>query len=385
MRPRARWLVPTIGLLLVAAALAVSSAGGHLVRAEFAPQHGTTFDFSRPPCAPASGTPTGDGELVVRYLGAGGLYVEWDGQAVLFSPFFSNPSLARVLGGPWRPDLPAIEEGLRDLPLQRVRAIFVGHAHYDHFAEIPWVAPRTARDAPIYVNRSGTRMLAAYPELAARAVSLEDLPGGWAQLASPDGQRLPWRFRALPSAHAPHVDHYLWARGEVAQAWREPWTARPLRDFVAGQVFAFVLDLVAPESGRVRFRLYFGDAAAPAGRGYPPPEVDGGDGHPFDLAVLCVPNYHLVAGYPEGILERLRPRHVVAVHYEDFFRSRSRPLRFVPLLSDGRFDRFLVRVRDGVARGGQPTRGPLEPVCGPSSSASTVPLPGEWLRFAVLQ
>jgi glyoxylase-like metal-dependent hydrolase (beta-lactamase superfamily II) len=384
MRPRARWLVPTIGLLLVAAGMGACATGGHLVRAEFAAQHAATFDFSRPPCPPAAAGPARADEVVLRYLGTGGLYVEWRGEAVLFAPFFSNPSLVRVLAGGWQPDPAAIEDGLRGLPLERVRAVFVGHTHYDHFAELPWFAPRTAPGAPIYVNRSGTRMLAAYPELAARAVSLDSLAAGWVELPAADGGPRLWRFRALPSAHAPHVDHYLWGRGEVEAPWREPWTERPLRHFVAGGIFAFVVDLLAPETGETAFRLYFGDAAAPAGQGYPPAEVDG-DGHAFDLAALCVPNYYLVTGYPEGILERLRPSHVLAVHYEDFFRSRSRPLRFVPYLSDGRVERFLGRVRDGVARGGQATRGPVGRVCGPSSAASTMPLPGEWLRFAVLE
>lgn len=382
-------------LLLVAAPLGaaaaavscVSCSGGHLVRAEFAAQHGADFDFSRPPCVPAPPPPApAAGEAVVRYLGAGGLLAEWQGEAVLFGPHFSNPPLGRVLAGRWRPDEPAIAAGLSTLPLERVRAILVGHTHYDHFAEIPWVAPRTAPGAPIYVNRSGKLMLAAYPELEARARPLEEIAaaGAWVTPADERGRPLPFRFRALPSAHAPHLDHYSWARGEVRAPWREPWTEHAIRDFRAGRTFAFALDLLAPGSGEPRFRLYYGDAAAPAGQGYPPAEVDA-DGRAFDLAALCVPNYHLVEGYPQGILGRLRPRHVLAVHFEDFFRPRSRPLRFVALLTDARVDGFLRRVRGALEEGGQALRPPLPPVCGPASDGWTMPLPGEALRFTVLQ
>jgi hypothetical protein len=227
-------------------------------------------------------------------------------------------------------------------------------------------------------------MLAPYPDLRARAVTLEDAAGSWLQPADSSGTPLPLRLRALPSAHAPHVDHYLWARGEVETPWTAPWSGRPLSDFVTGQPFAMVLELLDPDTHRVRFRLYYGDAAAPAGQGYPPPEVDG-DGHGWDLAILCVPNYGLVDAFPEGIVGRLRPRHVLAVHYEDFFRGRSRPLRFVPPLGDGRLDRFLRRLRDALAAGGQTPRAPLGTVCGPSLPGFTMPLPGEQLRFAVLQ
>ncbi len=101
----------------------------------------------------------------------------------------------------------------------------------------------------------------------------------------------------------------------------------------------------------------------------------------FDLAVLCVASHQFVRDAPEWLLERVRPAHVLVGHWEDFFRARSEPLRFVPLLSDGKADAYLERVRTTLGSTGQAVHGPLDPVCGPSEAGFTWPMPGDWLRF----
>jgi hypothetical protein len=99
----------------------------------------------------------------------------------------------------------------------------------------------------------------------------------------------------------------------------------------------------------------------------------------YDLAVLCMASFRYVKNHPGGILGNLHPRHVLVTHYEDFFRDPQKPLRFVPLLTDRLANEFLGRVRTALA--GTQTAGPVDSVCGPSSIAATMPLPGEWLRF----
>jgi hypothetical protein len=92
-------------------------------------------------------------------------------------------------------------------------------------------------------------------------------------------------------------------------------------------------------------------------------------------------SYIFAPGAPGALLDRLRPRHVLIAHYEDFFRSRDKPLRFVAPLTDARVDRYFRELRDAFGRGGQPTRGPRRPPCGPSAAGWTLALPGESLSF----
>lgn len=378
-RPDRRHPIILTALLALLALVAVAGSGcGHVIRGEFAPNHyGREFDFRRPGCRAAQRPAVKEGEDVfVRYLGAGGLYLEWQGNALLTAPFFSNPGRLRALGGRLGSNRVRIDGGLKGMDLRDVRAILVGHSHYDHLADVPDVAERFCPKAKIFVNRAGAHMLAALDPLQGRVVSLEDpRTDDWIPLRDDQGRELPIRFRAVETSHAPMFWHLPWSPGEVEKAWTGGWDRRRLRQLRAGRSFAFVIDLMSPITREVRFRLYYQDAASPEGIGNP----DLGDGRPYDLAVLCMASFQYVKNHPGGILHDLQPRHVLVTHYEDFFRDPRKPLRFVPLLTNRAANEFLGRVRTSLQR--VERVGPADAVCGPSSLDATMPLPGEWLRF----
>jgi hypothetical protein len=373
-----------VALLLVLGGLAWWAAGtacGHVVRHEFAPNHAGDFDLERPPCGPGPAPAPRPGTVNLRYLGASGLYVGWQGHGILLGPFFSIANLPRVVAGRLEWDREAIRRGLADLPVDGVVAVLAGHSHYDHLLDLPIVAREHAPRARLWVNRSGARMLAAFPELGPRVATFEEHEGRWTPI-DPRRPEVPIRILPLPSRHTPHVDSWVWAGGEVAEEWRgSSWEERRLAEMKSGRVYALVLDLLEPGSGRVAFRIYYQDAATGRGVGEPPAARP--DEPPYDLAVLCMASYMFAPGAPGALLDGLRPRHVVVTHYEDFFRPRERPLRFVVPLSDSRVDRYFRAVRDALERGGQERRGPQPPpACGPSTDGWTLPLPGEWLTFS---
>lgn len=353
---------------------------GHVIAPELAPNW-QGFDFRQPPCPLSARPKPAPDDATIRYLGAGGLYVEWQGNALLMAPFFSNPGLLRVQFGRLSSDAEALRRGLDGMDLTRVRAIAVGHSHYDHLADLPAVAEHYAPSARIYVNQAGFNALAPLRPLSGRMVSLESPEGeGWISLRDVDANPLPIRFRKVLSAHAPQLPHYHFARGEVAEPWTGEWATRRTRHLKAGTTYAFVVDLLAPDLKEVRFRLYYQDSANPLGKGFPP-QFEGDDDHCYDLAVLCMASYQFVKQHPESILGRLRPHHVLVTHFEDFFRGAGKPFRFVFPLSNRAANRFLRRTRDAL-RDTEP-RGPEGPVCGAGAPGWTMPMPGEWLRFRV--
>ena len=132
------------------------------------------------------------------------------------------------------------------------------------------------------------------------------------------------------------------------------------------------------EDGGVRFRLFYQDSASHEPTGLPAREVL--CERRVDLASLCMASHHLAKGFPGYLLEELRPRHVLATHYEDFFRRSDRPTRFVSVLSRSKAEDFLR----ALATAGPPTspRPAENRLCGPSTDAWTMALPGEWLRFS---
>jgi hypothetical protein len=328
--------------------LALTCAGcGHVIRGEFAPNHpGKTYDFAKQRCDRQRPGGAGPEEVFVRYLGAGGLYLEWRGTPILFGPFFSNPSFPRAYFGRLAADRVRIEGGLKGMDLASVRAIFAGHAHYDHLADVPFIVENLSPQARIYVNQTGVNMLSG-------VASVKD--------------------KLHPLVNEQEVN---WARGEVNEPWKEDWTRRRFRQLKGGTAFAFVIDLL-DDLGAVRYRIYYQDSASPEGEGYPAlPEADA---HGYDLALLCMASFKYVKNHPGGILDRLQPRHVMVTHYENFSRGPDKSLQFVTLLTNSAANRFLGKVRTSVSE--SDAQGPTAGVCGPSSRVSTMPLPGEWLRF----
>jgi hypothetical protein len=355
-----RALLLSLGAVLLAGC-------GHVIRhaPNFANQ---PFDFQHPPVCQQKSIGD-DGMVAIRYLGAGGLAIRWQGQVLLMAPFFSNYGFPRVPFGSLKPDRDAIAKGMKPLGSAPIGAILAGHSHYDHLGDLPLVAREHAQDARIYVNDSGLKLL--NHTLGARLESLEEHLDQPVPLRDARGNPLPFRVIPVATEHAPHFFRYHWAGGPVRRFWTGDWDDLRLWHMRAGTPLAFIIDLM--EGGQTRYRIYYQDAASGKGYGAPPSLPDP---HPFDLAVLCMPGHHLVEDAPEWLLRRLTPRHVLAIHYENFFEKG--PKRFVPMLTDWRANNYLGCIDEVL---GPKASGPEPPVCGPSGPKWTMPLPGEEIRF----
>lgn len=253
--------------------------------------------------------------LQVQFLGAGGIFLQAADQALLGDPFFSNPPLSRWLFGrelPVRTDL--IDAHLP--PLQAVKGILVGHGHFDHALDIPYVAGKLPDTVKIYGSESIPNLLAAQLP-AQRLVDLSpqmasaDQPGEWVYLTP--------QLRVLPilSEHSPHLGAMVLASEHITQPRLTP--PYSMFDWQAGTSLSYVIDFLANAGDQaVQFRVFYQSSSSSAPVGFPPQWVLE-QGIPFDLAILCAANYDHVEHYPEGILQRLQPRHVMLIHWERFW------------------------------------------------------------------
>ena len=222
-------------------------------------------------------------------------------------------------------------------------------------------------------------MLRAFPELRDRLVELETMESDWVRLTDDAGAPLPIRIRALRSDHAPQLRFFRYATGEVDEPWQS-WKPQRLAAMKEGRPYAFLIDLLDEDGESVRFRIHYQDAASVAPAGIPSAEIL--DEREVDLAVLCLPGAWLAKGYPERLLRETGARHALVTHYEDFFRPRNEPVKFVRTLTDRRANRFVAAVGAIVEASTAGAAGPAECGCGPCGAAWSMPLIGEWLRFA---
>lgn len=316
-------------------------------------------------------------DVQVRYLGAAGVLIKRGDDALLTAPFFSNPSIPRVLFGLPIEALPEEIDrflGPKDkADLAAVTAVLVAHAHYDHLMDVPYIKKEHLPNAKIYGSDTMKNTLAAFPALVGTddAVSVEKVAWSVSDPEFPEkapewqkaGPRL--RFLALKSEHAPVIFGLKFFEGSYNAPLRErPTTAY---GWLEGQTLAYLIDFMSADGKTVEFRVHFQDAASTAPYGFPPlfrgrPQ----DEKRVDMAIVCMPGYTQVGHYPEKIIERLNPRFVVITHWENFFArlpDDARDLRVVPATDA---ERFIARLKAVL----------------PRDASFKLPARGAWMRFA---
>lgn len=283
-------------------------------------------------------------QVRVEYLGVSGFTIAYRGRVLLTAPLFSNPNFddSKPHWMHWLWHSPNIhsDSSLVDRLLPQTAdsasMIVVGHGHYDHLLDVPYVARAHARTATIYGSPTVRHMLMGDSTLRAngrRVVAIEksdvgtfERPGRW--WYSPDST---FRIMALEANHAPtiripgfrmtfangFVDHDLDALPKSAEDWK------------LGEVYTYLIDVLDHATARPRLRIYYQDAPNSAPKGFPPASVLAE--RPVDLAILCVAtarNTRPVS--PDSLLNLLRPKWVIASHWESFFRPQTYPLMLNP-------------------------------------------------------
>ena len=320
--------------------------------------------------------PDSDRVIEVTYLGVSGLMIEHRGHVLLTAPFFSDlrlglvrPKFSRFFRQSPRiwPDTQAIEQ-LLPKSADRAAVILVGHGHYDHLLDVPYIATHRATGALIYGGPTVRHILMGDPTLRRdgghRLMAIDAEHAGTAERAGTWIYTTDSAFRFMPlwGGHAPTF-HLLWesytfASGKVLSDMDSLPHAPP--DWKLGEPYAFLIDVLEPRTTRTVFRLYFEDAPSAPPLGFPPIAVIKERG--VDLAVLCAATSSNVPQTPDSLLKVLRPAQVIITHWESIFRSQTLP----PEVSRGlHLDSFLESLKRT-----------LDP-----SVAWAIPLPQTVMRF----
>ncbi len=296
---------------------------------------------SRPHAVGCDPADCGDPEHVISmtYLGVSGLLIEYQGHVLLTAPFFSNPDLGMVMPRLTRllrstpriaADTLAIEK-LLPRTADRAMAILVGHGHYDHLMDVPYIATRRATTSRIYGSPSVRHMLMGDSALRSnggqRVVAIPV-----AAAARPE-QRGVWyytedsafRFMAIIAGHAPTYREwkrsYTFTAGSVdVDLDSLPHTAA---EWKLGEPYAYLIDVLSSGTRKPVFRIYFQDAPSEPPLGFPPADVLAE--RAIDVAVLCAATSSNVSNTPDSLLAVLKPSQVIVGHWEDFFRSQTLP------------------------------------------------------------
>lgn len=278
--------------------------------------------------------------LSIQYLGVGGHLFRFGDHALLTAPSITNPHFLAL--GPFMPI--STDEELVDtlLPdVSDVETILVGHAHYDHLMDIPYIMQSKAKDAHIYGSVTMSHSIAPSIESSRRhslndSMAVLEKPGTWHY-----NNDRSIRFMAIKSTHAPHFMGINFMTGTYEEDLTElPWHAFAWKE---GQTLSYLIDFLSQneqDNEQILHRVYYQDAASQEPLGLIP-QLAESDKKRIDIAIITPASFTQVDNYPESIMASTQAKHFILGHWEDFFDNQDqKEQRFVRAISP---DDFFVR------------------------------------------
>lgn len=259
---------------------------------------------------PDAGFPDAD-TLQVRWLGTAGFEVRTAETALLIDPYLSRLDLASLLRHPARPDPARVTPYLRPAD-----AILIGHSHFDHLLDAPFIARRLG--CPLYGSRDSLRVARAE---GTDESLLREIKGG---------DRLEIGDLVVEVVESRHSG--LFTQWLVGGPMPDP-VRLPMRflSYKCGPVFNFRI--------RWRDRLVYHIGSAEV----LPEPLEGGP--PVDVVLACINGWKSDPGVFQRMARLLRPRVVVPMHHDDFFRPFEAGLRIGPIVHEAQ---ALERIRKDV-------------------------------------
>jgi L-ascorbate metabolism protein UlaG (beta-lactamase superfamily) len=100
----------------------------------------------------AADGPPKDGAVKVTYFGTTTLLFDDGETQILIDGFFTRPRMLRVAAGKIQTDPTIVDAVLKRAKVDRLKAVFVAHSHYDHALDVAYVCKAT--DATLYGSPS---------------------------------------------------------------------------------------------------------------------------------------------------------------------------------------------------------------------------------------
>ena len=246
--------------------------------------------------------------MKVTFFGTTTLLFDDGKDQVFFDAHMTRPSLMKYICGSAPTDRDVVDRQLSLCHVDRLRAIFVSHSHHDHVMDAPYIAGRTG--AVIYGSRSALNVARGGDVPEEKLVQFE--ANGTYEVGS-------YRVKVIPSIHSkPTI-----LNNDLGQTIEEPLRqpAR-LRSYKEGGSYDFYVEA---EGKRIMIRPSFN---------YIEGQMDGYQADVLFLGVagLQKADEDMERRFFAETVEKLRPRLVIPVHWDNFFSPLTKPTRGMPRL-----------------------------------------------------
>lgn len=253
-----------------------------------------------------AGSPCERGPVTATFFGTSSIHLTDGESSIMTDGFFSRPSLLRVRFGKCAPDLRRISDALTEGGVAELDALFVAHSHLDHVMDSPEVARRTG--ATLYGSESTLNVGRGW-DLGEDTMTL-----------MADGDEFTigaFTVRVFEGEHSPGD----FAPGVIIEPLTPPCRAK---DYRTGGCFSFHVThpagsiLIHPSANYVEHQF---------------------DGLEVDTLYLGVgglgsQSTDFQDSYWRHVVEATDPDLIIPVHWDNFGRSLSKPLRPLPFFID---------------------------------------------------
>lgn len=250
------------------------------------------------------------------YSGCGGFLIKQKEEAILIDPYFSNVSpMSKIPFKKLKTDTTVVDNFFnRHFQKSKdqkgnIKMLLVGHAHYDHLADVPSIYERNCnQDSTSIIGGITTKHILKGANIVADTI----IPNKFIYSRN---RRI--RVWAILSDHAPHL--LLGIKLISSKSIHKDLSVFPnkVRQFPEGETYNFLIDFLN-EQGQPIFRVFSNaTAACSANIGFPPKNIL--QEKQVDVLLLCVASHQQVKSYPETILQYIQPRHIILNHWENFF------------------------------------------------------------------
>ena len=236
-------------------------------------------------------------QLHLRYLGTAGFELTAGGRTVVIDPFITRPDVQTTVSKPLVPNAAAIAQ-----VLPRAHEVLIGHAHHDHVLDGPELCRQTGARFIGSPSACNVARAAGLPER-----QLVETRGGEDIALGDVGH-----CRGLPSRHGRVYFGRVSLPGAIPVP--PPWPPR-FHHLRHGLVLNWYVEM-----GGVR--VVHVDSAD-----FIDAELDG---FTADVVCLCAIGRAWRPGYVATAVRKLRPRVIVACHWDSFFTPYGEPPRLLP-------------------------------------------------------
>ena len=244
---------------------------------------------------PGRGDP--DPDVQMRYLGTAGFELKGGGRTVVIDPFITRPDATTTLTRPLVPDVEALR---RVLP--EADEVLIGHAHHDHVLDGPDLCKLTGARFIGSPSACNVARAAGLPEdQIVSTQGREDIALGTAGLC-----------RGLPSRHGRVYFGRVSLPGSIDTP--PPWPPR-FTDLRHGLVLNWYLELAGVRMVHVDSADFIEEELV---------------GVQADVVCLCAIGRAWRPGYVSTAVSMLRPKIIVACHWDWFFTPWGAPTRMLP-------------------------------------------------------